>query len=446
VAVVVAVLGMVLGAATPAAADGGVTGTDIQVAQTLGDRELTLIIRRAHAPPAPLRVDVVTHAGTPAGRLELRASTAGETVSTTTVDLGITPGFHTGNLQVDRAGPWELAVDDGDQVATIPFVVPALVSSPWENTTYGGFVAAGALLLVALGLAVVGWVGPALIPAGGMVAALAVALTAGLLAPTIPAPPAPGTELDPTFDAVNNPYQRTPVMDFSRPPVNVVASMEAADLRIRVTDGATGRPVDDLLVHHDALIHLVVVSPSGGMRHLHPVRVAPGDYRARLDPSEAGVHAVAAELARRGGGVQLARSSVDVVAPTAAAAQPGTAGLHRMIQPAGTPSTITAAFGAPNLQPWLGMLGHMIVVGPVEDTGTAATAAIWAHVHAMIPQAPGFPGRPDESVASFGPDVRFTYTFPLPGRYLAWVQVERDYSIVTVPMVIDVPAASGAQG
>jgi hypothetical protein len=63
----------------------------------------------------------------------------------------------------------------------------------------------------------------------------------------------------------------------------------------------------------------------------------------------------------------------------------------------------------------------------------------------MIPQTPGFPGRPDESVAAFGPDVGFTYTFPLPGRYLAWVQVERDYAIVTVPMVIDVPAASGTQ-
>jgi hypothetical protein len=217
VAVVAAVLGTVLGAATPAAADGGVTGADVQVAQTLGDRELTVIIRRADAPPAPLRVDVVTHAGTPAGRLELRASTAGETVSATTVDLGTTPGFHAGTLQVDRAGPWELAVDDGDQVATIPFVVSALVTSPWEKATHGGFVAAGALLLVALGLAVFGWVGLALVGAGGMVAALAVAITAGVLAPMIPAPPAPGAELDPTFDSVNNPYRRTPVMDFSRP-------------------------------------------------------------------------------------------------------------------------------------------------------------------------------------------------------------------------------------
>lgn len=450
VAVVVAVLVLVLGTATPAAADGGTTGADLQVAQTLGDRELTVIIRRVDAPSAPLQVDVVTHVGTPAGRLALRASTAGETVSATTVDLGAAPGFHTGMLRVDRAGPWELAVDDGEQVATIGFIVPAIVTPPWEKAVYGGFVAAGVLLFLALGTAVTGRVGLALVPTGGVVAALAVALTAGVLAPTIPTPPAPGTDLDPTAGSVNDPYRRPPVTDMARPAVNLVATMEGADLRLRVRDGATGRPVDDLLVHHGALIHLVVVSPSGAMQHLHPVRLAPGDYRARLDPSEAGTHAVGAELARRGGGTQLVRSSVDVgavdvVAPTAAAVETGTAGLDLAVRPAGASSTITAAFGSATLQPWLGMVGHMIVVGPVDGPAAAVTAPVWAHVHAMIPRSPTFPGIPDESVAAFGPDVGFTYTFPLPGRYLAWVQVERGYSIVTVPMVIDVPAASGVQ-
>jgi hypothetical protein len=426
-AVFVAVLGIVLGPAAVASADGGPVGADIQVAQTLGDRELTVIIRRVDTPPAPLRVDVVTHAGTPAGRLELRASTAGETVSTTRVELGATPGFHSGTLRVDRAGPWELTTDDGVQEATIPFVVPALVQSPWERATYGGFVAAGALLLIALGLAVFGRAGFALVPAGGMVAALAVAVTAGLLAPVLP-------ELD-------TPHQRTSSGDLSRPPVNLVTSMRGADLRLQLTDGTTGRPVDDLLIHHNAFLHLMVVSPSGGMDHLHPIRVAPGDYRARLDPVEVGVHAVGVELARRGGGVQLVRSSVRVDTATAAPARQGDAELTEVIRPAGTPSTIAAAFGSPDLQPWLGMLGHLIVVGPVDDLRSPECAPIWAHVHAMVPQTRGFPDKPDESVAAFGPDVRFTYTFPLPGRYLAWIQAERDYAVITVPTVIDVPAA-----
>jgi hypothetical protein len=444
-AAIVAAAVMLVGAA-PASADGAGSGAaDIEVAQTLGERDLTLNLHvPVDATPAPLRVEVVTHDGTPAGSLELRASTAGETVSTAKVDLAATPGFHGATLRVDRAGPWELAVDDGTQAATIPFVVPALVASPWENAIYGGFAVAGVLLLISLGLAVFDRRGHALIPAGGMVAALAVAVTAAVLSPVIPAPPAPGTHLDPTFDNVNDPYQRTSTVDFSRPPVNLVTSTAGGDVRLRITDGATGRPVDDLMVHDNAFVHLVVVSPSGAMRHLHPIRVAPGDYRARLDTAEPGVHAVAAELARRGGGVQLLRSSVRIATPTAAPAEPGAAELDTVIRQAGMPSTITARFGAADLQPWLGMLGHMIVVGPVGDTpSAAATAPVWAHVHAMIPRNPGIPGRPDESVAAFGPDVGFTYTFPEPGRYLAWVQVERDYSVVTVPTVIDVPNAGG---
>jgi hypothetical protein len=91
------------------------------------------------------------------------------------------------------------------------------------------------------------------------------------------------------------------------------------------------------------------------------------------------------------------------------------------------------------------MLGHMIVVGPVTGESHAG-APIWAHVHSMIPSSPGFPDKPDESVAAFGPDVPFTYSFPLPGKYLVWVQVERDYSIVTVPTVVEVPATKGPQG
>jgi hypothetical protein len=433
-------LGMLFPTAAPALADGAQTGADIHVAQTLGDRELTVIIRRVAEVPGPVHVDVVTHAGSPPGEVALTASAAGSPSSTTKVVLGEKPGFYSGIVQVDRPGPWQLAVDE----ATIPFVVPAIVSSPWENATYGGFIAAGALLLAALLLAVFGRPGFALIPAGGMVAALAVAATAALLAPNIPPVAAPGTQLDPTFDNVNDPYQRNSIVDFSRPPVNLVPSMDANDLKLSLTDGSSGRPVDDLLVHDNALIHLVVVSPSGELRHLHPVRTAPGEYRARIMAPEQGTHAIAAEIARRGGGVQLLRSSIDINGAAGPQPNNGKAELATQIRAAGTPSTITAGFGKRDLQPWLGMLGHMIVVGPVTGQNHAA-APIWAHVHAMIPASPGLPDKPDESVAAFGPDVSFTYSFPLPGRYLVWVQVERDYSIVTVPTVVDVPATKGPQ-
>ncbi len=427
------VLGAVLGGATPALADGAQAGADIQVAQTLGDRELTVIIRRVDEIPGPVHVDIVTHKGTPAGRLELRLG-----ASSAEVSLPDKPAFTPATLQVDRDGPWELALDDGRQVATIPFVVPANVTAPWEKAAYGGFVVAGLLLVVSLLLAVFGRSGLALVPAGGMVAALAVAVTAAVLSSVIPQPAPLGTQLDPTTGA--DPYQKTSIVDFSRPPVNMVGRMESSDLVVQLTDGATGRPVDDLLVHDNALMHLIDVSPQGKMQHLHPIRVAPGEYRARVASSDAGTHAIAAEIARRGGGVQLLRTSV-ANQNAGSGVSEGVADVVKSVQAAGLPSTLTARFAAADLQPWLGMAGHMIVVGPVTDS--PATAPIWAHVHAMIPVTPGMPGKPDESVAAYGPDVAFTYTFPLPGRYLTWIQVERDYGVVTVPSVIDVPATRG---
>lgn len=437
VAILLLALGAILGVAAPALADGAQNGRDVHVAQTLGDRDLTVIIRRVAEVPGPVHVDVVTHAGSPPGEIVLTARAAGAATSTTKVVLGATPGFHSGVVHVDRPGPWELAVDE----ATIPFVVPALVPSPWENATYGGFIAAGVLLFAALLFAVFGRPGLALVPTAGVVAAVAVGVTAALLSPSIPPVAAPGTQLDPTFDNVNDPYQRTSIVDFSRPPVNLVPSMKGEDLVLSLTDGSSGRPVDDLLVHDNAFVHLVVVSPSGNLRHLHPVRTAPGEYRARLRAPEQGTHAIAAEIARRGGGVQLLRAGVDVQGAASTRPHDGKADLATEIREAGRPSTIKAHFGARDLQPWLGMLGHMIVVGPITDS--PVNAPIWAHVHSMIPPTPGMPDQPDESVAAYGPDVPFTYSFPLPGKYLVWIQVERNYGVVTVPAVVDVPPAKG---
>jgi len=57
-------------------------------------------------------------------------------------------------------------------------------------------------------------------------------------------------------------------MDFSHPPVNLLVTGAldggtSGELGLTITDAATGRPVDDLLVHDNALVHLVIVGPSG---------------------------------------------------------------------------------------------------------------------------------------------------------------------------------------
>jgi hypothetical protein len=65
---------------------------------------------------------------------------------------------------------------------------------------------------------------------------------------------------------------------------------------------------------------------------------------------------------------------------------------------------------------------------------------------AMIGQTPANgDSAPDESVAAYGPDIPFTYTFPVAGQYRLWIQVERNYGVLTVPVVLDVAAASSQE-
>jgi len=266
----------------------------------------------------------------------------------------------------------------------------------------------------------------------------------------------------------------------------------ATDVTFDLSDGATGLPVDDLVAHEGALMHLLIVGPSGLLWHVHPIRIAPGEFQVHLTLPRTGHYAVSAELERRGGGVQLVRSAsgIDVTAGpvTAAAVSPlslvsgrtaaqmvaGTrVSVTTTIAPAGSATTIVATFGdGPDVQPWLGMLGHLIVAGPVPadatDIGAAVQdAPVWAHGHSMGDLAPsgdmaGMSGMSgaggmssamsgmgglmpvngdsavDETVAAYGPDISFTYTFPEPGRYWIWLQAERNFTVLTVPALVNV--------
>ncbi len=528
---------LLLGAgAAPAFADSAAAGADLSIAQSLGDRELTVVLRRVTSVPGPLRVDVVTHTGTAAGKLELAAVPTGAVgvdstlpapgvpVAENSIELGATPGMYSATLDMDRPGPWELTIGDGTRVARIPFVVPAQVTSPPERLVYRGFLVAGVLLPVAVLIAVrakrPAW---ALLPAGGMVAGITVSVTAALLSASLPLPPQPGGQLDPTLDNVTDPYavNQPAIADFSRPPVLLTVASgplvagRPGDIDLALLDAATGAPVDDLVVHDSALVHLLMVGPSGGLSHLHPIRTGPGRYQVHSTATEPGRYALSAELARRGGGVQMARAATGVTvlpgAPGTAPPRPAPVSLGGPVTSAsleidgtpievettaavaGQPTTITAEVGdAAELQPWLGMVGHLIMAGPIPDGSTDIAAAvhdsaIWGHGHSMGPTSmqgmadlpemdhasgahhlPGMdhagphsmPGvepagsrgvmlmppangqsPPDETVAAYGPDVPFTYTFPAAGRYRLWIQVERRFTVLTIPVVLEVAEA-----
>ncbi|MEU4674399.1 hypothetical protein AB0F91_42165 [Amycolatopsis sp. NPDC023774] len=102
---VLCALGIGLGGGT-ARADGTPVGADIEVAQTLGARELTVIIRRIDVTPGDLHVDIATHAGTAPGSPHLAAAADGVMFSRGDVVLGATPGLYSGTVGVaaSRAG------------------------------------------------------------------------------------------------------------------------------------------------------------------------------------------------------------------------------------------------------------------------------------------------------------------------------------------------------
>ncbi|CAL9641332.1 hypothetical protein SUDANB145_06342 [Streptomyces sp. enrichment culture] len=513
-------LGLLCAVSPRAVADSPTSGGDVQVAQTLGDRELTVVLRRVTGVPGPLHVDVITHQGTAAGKLKLGVvptgvsasasdgSASGTTTDAATVTLGAKAGTYSAVLQVAQAGPWELTLNDGERTARIPFTVSNQATSPAEKAVYAGFIGAGVLILVTVVVAVRvrrGWW--TLVPAGGVVACLAVAVTGALLTSTLPLPAAQGTEVDATIDGVKNPYTHVSQQtgEYSRSPVTLAVRSSTAragrtdDIKLVVTDTATGLPADDLVVHDGALMHLMIIGPSGQLWHLHPVRTAAGTYEVPLTLPEAGHYAVSAELARRGGGIQEVRSATGIEATGDA----GDAASGDAVTEAGagtrtvngvdvklTTSTLTAGKSVvltarvgdeATLQPWLGMLGHMIVVGPVSAKGTgvgeaAQDAEVWGHSHSMgavsegghdMTGMEGMAGMEDpsgsdstdmasmsgltsvngdstadETVAAYGPDISFVYTFPKAGYYRIWIQAERDNTILTVPYLLHVTDAT----
>jgi hypothetical protein len=215
------------------------------------------------------------------------------------------------------------------------------------------------------------------------------------------------------------------------------AAGEEFVVRVELFDGATGRPVDDLAVHHEAMAHLVVTSEDGRyFRHVHPLRTAPGRLEVRLRADRPGRYLTYVELERTDSGGQLLTGAFAVTGPVKPTATSGQAAASSQAATSGqaagdaTAGAVTVTPAAPQAgrattvevatagtpRPWLGMAGHLIVRG--------ADGEFLGHVHEM-----GTPGS----------RLRFTFSFPSPGRYLAWAQYATERGITTVPFTVEVP-------
>lgn len=404
-------------------------GDDVHLAQTIGGTELTVVIRRTQTVPGPLQVDLIVHHPVPelAVDLSVRSTRDGELAAGSVRVERDRAGTYPVVLRVRDVGAHELRLRTSDELSVLPFEVSVPSAAPEELWAYGGFAAAGLLLATAL-FAAAGARRTAAKAVGGCgVLALVVAVTAAVL------PPRPGTGRPES----SRPYAQVLV---ATAPVAPEAG-EPFTLRLDLVDGATGRPVDDLSPHHSALAHLVITSEDGEFfRHLHPLRTAAGRLEVRLRADRPGRHLVHVELERAGSGGQVVSSAFRVAPGTAPpVGRPDRPEVTWALLPprpvAGRPVTIEVDAGTTGVQPWLGMPGHLIVRSRAGD--------FLGHVHESGAMTSAVPG-PDDTVARFGPTLRFTFTFPRPGHYLLWLQFAEDFQILTVPSAIDVGHEDGA--
>ena len=114
-----------------------------------------------------------------------------------------------------------------------------------------------------------------------------------------------------------------------------------------------------------------------------------GTLRVALTPTGAATSAPAVYGGFLAAGVLLIAALVVAAGHEASATLSGThVTVGAAVAVAGEATTLTARVGTTGgLQPWLGMLGHLIVVGPLPAGGDVSAAAqqapIWAHAHSM---------------------------------------------------------------
>ncbi|MFL5801829.1 MAG: hypothetical protein ACJ8CR_08800 [Roseiflexaceae bacterium] len=437
-----------------ALAHGGIIGAPQTFTQSVGPYELTIGITIPQSAPAPLYLTITPSAPIGDATIALRAAPRGQSfASAPGAELRTNPPqpSYNAQLEVDRAGDWDLEVrvagPRGSGAARIPFtvVIPALsLNSILLLAAIGGVVGLMALNIALEGVArarqrpLPVWVNGLLGQAIFVCVILATVFGVQQFLETVQSAQA-------AVSAATL-YGRPHVNVALRPaPVAPVAG-QPLTLTLDLSDGSTGLPVEDLSPHHEALMHLVVIDASGGyFAHLHPGRIAPGRFVIDLTPDRPGRYTAYLEIERQDSGVQMiARDfAVGGVAAVRPAPPPGGLGIHeidglrvdvrssQMPLRAGRQATLTfsmSAGGTPvaDMEPWLGMAGHLIA--------RSADGAIYGHIHAAEP----LPTLETLNTVRYGPDIRFVYTFPQPGRYQLWGQFRRNGAIITVPLMVEV--------
>jgi Cu+-exporting ATPase len=222
-----------------------------------------------------------------------------------------------------------------------------------------------------------------------------------------------------------------------------------ARVTYRLTDAATGAPLTDVVVAHEAPMHLIAVSRDlVQFQHIHPAPTGqPGEFAVEVAFPTAGSYLLYSEFTRAGGQdiVHQHVIAVGTASPTAAQLAeeraPKVLGDIRVaLQGAGTIVAGQAARltfrleeartgeGIRDLRPYLGEPAHAVILS--EDAQT------FVHTHGE-PVGAGAVGHGAAAGGVYGPEIAIHHTFPAPGLYKVWGQFQtRDGRVITADFVV----------
>lgn len=202
-------------------------------------------------------------------------------------------------------------------------------------------------------------------------------------------------------------------------------------------------PVEEFDLAHERPMHLFVVRQDlGTFAHEHPAPTGPGAFRLSYAFPSGGTYRVFAEVAPKNAGSQILSGEIKVGGIAGepyrvAVAFASDAGLKRTVEgvevewsvPGPLPVQKTfvlegrlrdASGGVLALEPWLGSLGHLMMIHQDGQT--------FVHCH------------PDERepAAAKGPvlTIPFLVRFPKPGLYRGWGQFQRGGRLLTADFVV----------
>lgn len=259
-------------------------------------------------------------------------------------------------------------------------------------------------------------------------------------------------------------------------PMRMTPLLEQGVLELRIgREDSNSRSNDDFLLDHGHLMHLYAIREPqmDAVYHLHPERVAKGDFKETLPSLPAGKYNLYADVVHANGFPETLLSSVTVPdgfkgaplsgddagaqVPSLDSGQPDA----KFTLPDGCemiwdkPSELTAntayrfrfrlvdAHGtpAPGMELYMGMAGHAAFVksdgtvfAHVHPDGSAAMAAVMlanggqdAQQQSTVTDMPGM----EMSMPMVSNEVEFPYGFPSAGRYRIIVQVKRARHVET---------------